>query len=74
MPFDEATTVFDDPLSVTRRDPLHSDEEDRFITIGRSHLNRILVVVHMDRGDNIRIISARPGTGREKKQYAKSET
>ena len=71
--FEEATTVFGDTLSLTRPDPLHSDVENRFITIGRSHVHRILVVVHVDRGDNIRIISARRGTGSEKKQYAETQ-
>jgi uncharacterized DUF497 family protein len=71
--FEEATTVFGDPLSSTITDPLHSDDENRFITIGRSHLERIIVVVHVDRGDNIRIISARPASGREKKRYAENE-
>ena len=71
--FEEASTIFEDLLSLTIRDPLHSDEEDRFITIGRSHTNRILVVVHVDRGDNIRIISARPASGREKRRYAENE-
>lgn len=50
--FEEATTVFADPLSSTISDPLHSDDENRFITIGRSHLERIIIVVHVDRGDN----------------------
>ena len=71
--FEEASTIFEDLLSLTIRDPLHSDEEDRFITIGRSLTNRILVVVHVDRGDNIRIISARPASGREKRRYAENE-
>lgn len=71
--FEEASTIFEDLLSLTIRDPWHSDEEDRFITIGRSLTNRILVVVHVDRGDNIRIISARPASGREKRRYAENE-
>jgi uncharacterized DUF497 family protein len=71
--FEEATTIFGDPLSSTIPDPLHSDEENRFITIGTSHMNRILVVVHVDRGDNIRIINARFASGREKKKYAENE-
>jgi uncharacterized DUF497 family protein len=71
--FEEASTVFGDPFSATIPDPLHSDEEDRFITMGKSHSNRILVV-HADRSDNIRIISARPASGREKKRYAENES
>jgi len=62
--------VFGDPLSVTIFDPAHSQIEDRFIIIlGRSHLDKLLVVVHTERGDNIRIISARRASRRERKQY-----
>ncbi len=67
--FDEASTAFKDTLSLTIRDPLHSDEEDRFILIGNSGRNRLLVVVHTERGENIRIISARKATKKERKQY-----
>lgn len=71
--FDEATTVFLDPLSITISDPLHSEEENRFILLGESCLARILVVVHAERGDNIRIISAREATRRERQKYAEGE-
>ena len=67
--FIEAATVFDDPFCLTRDDLLHSTEEYRFITLGYSDRQRLLVVVHTDRGDNIRIISARVATPREKKLY-----
>jgi uncharacterized protein len=67
--FEEAATVFGDPLSVTIFDPAHSQIEDRFIILGRSHLDKLLVVVHTERGDNIRIISARRASRRERKQY-----
>jgi len=67
--FDEASTAFGDTLSVTIHDPLHSDEEDRFILIGNSHRNRLLVIVHTEREDKIRIISARNATKKEGKQY-----
>ncbi|MBF0290280.1 MAG: BrnT family toxin [SAR324 cluster bacterium] len=67
--FDEASTAFQDPLSLTIDDPLHSEYEDRFILIGLSHRNRMLVVVHTERGDNIRIISARKMTKQERKYY-----
>ena len=67
--FEEAATVFGDPLSVTIFDPAHSQAEDRFIILGRSHLDKLLVVVHTERGDNIRIISARHASRRERKQY-----
>jgi uncharacterized protein len=64
--FDEASTAFRDALSITISDPLHSEDEDRFVLIGYSNRNRLLVVVHTDRGDRIRIISARPATKRER--------
>ena len=70
--FDEASTAFRDTLSLTIRDPLHSDEEDRFILIGNSGTNRLLVVVHTERGENIRIITARKATKKERKQYEKN--
>ena len=66
---EEAATVFGDPLSLTVDDPLHSTEEERFVTIGVSSQQRVLVVVHTDRGDRIRIISARVAGGRERKCY-----
>ncbi len=60
--FDEASTAFIDPLSLTIYDPLHSEKKDRFVLIGNSFKNRLLVVVHTERGDNIRIISSRKAT------------
>ena len=67
--FEEASSVFGDPLALTIADPLHSEEEDRFITLGESHRRRLLVVVFTDRGDKIHIITARVATGRERKDY-----
>jgi uncharacterized DUF497 family protein len=67
--FAEAATVFFDPLSVTIRDPLHSSEEKRFVITGLSYKQRHLVVVHSDRGDRIRIISARLAKPSERKKY-----
>ncbi len=67
--FDEASTAFKDALSLTIYDPLHSEEEDRFILIGNSCKNRLLVVVHTERGDKIRIISAREAIKIERKPY-----
>ncbi|MBD0363193.1 MAG: BrnT family toxin [Coleofasciculus sp. C3-bin4] len=67
--FAEATTVFGDSFAVTIDDPLHSIDEERFVTIGYSEAQRLLVVVHTDRGDNIRIISARTATRRERQTY-----
>jgi uncharacterized DUF497 family protein len=71
--FEEATTVFGDTASITISDPLHSGTEDRFIIIGYSHKNRLVVVVHTERGDNIRIITARLATGRERNFYDQSK-
>ena len=67
--FEEAASVFFDPLSLTVPDPLHSDEENRFIITGLSDRQRQLVVVHTDRGDKIRIISARLTTPNERRKY-----
>jgi uncharacterized DUF497 family protein len=67
--FEEAATVFSDPLSITIPDPLHSNEEDRFVIIGQSAKRIILVVVHTDRKGNVRIISARKATHPERKNY-----
>lgn len=73
VPFEEAATVFGDPLSLTIDDPLHSDQEDRFVTIGLSLSNRTLVVVHTDREDHIRIISSRLATARERKAHEEAK-
>jgi uncharacterized protein len=67
--FYEAATVFGDPLSLTNFDPDHSENEDRFITIGESIDGNLLIVAHADREDRIRIISARRTTRRERQVY-----
>ena len=67
--FTEAGTVFGDNLAITVPDPDHSDDEERFITIGWSNRRRLLMVSHTDRGDRIRIISARELTNAERKEY-----
>ncbi len=67
--FDEASTTFGDTLSLSIYDPLHSDEEDRLVLIGNSYKNRLVVVVHTERGNKIRIITARKATKKERKQY-----
>jgi uncharacterized protein len=67
--FDEASTAFGDPLSITIADALHSADEERFVQIGYSCRNRLLVVVHTDRGDRIRLISARLANARERRKY-----
>jgi len=70
--FEEASTVFGDPFSLTIPDPAHSQVEDRAIVLGQSHQRKLLVVVHTERGDNIRIISARRASRRERKSYEES--
>lgn len=67
--FQEAATVLGNDSSITIYDPDHSEDEDRFITIGWSHQNRVLMVSHTDRGENIRIISSRKLTKSERKAY-----
>jgi len=69
--FEEASTIFGDPLSLTIPDPDHSLREERYITMGTAFTGKLLVVVHTERGDNIRIISARPASRRERKVYEK---
>ncbi len=54
--FDEASTAFGDVLSLVIYDPLHSADEDRFVLIGHSHRNRLLVIVHTEQGNKIRIM------------------
>jgi len=67
--FDEATTVFIDPFSITIPDPGHSVDEQRYNDLGSSDKGRVLVVVYIERGANIRIISCRKATPFERKLY-----
>ncbi len=67
--FDEAETVFDDPLYVDFYDPDHSYDEHRFIIIGGSRQGRLLIVSYTERGDKIRLISAREVTPAERREY-----
>ena len=67
--FDEAVTVFYDPLAATFNDPDHSIVESRWITIGYSTQEQLLVVCHTDRRGTVRIISARRATSRERKKH-----
>jgi len=69
--FIEAATVFSDSLSITVADPDHSAEEKRYITVGQSIRQRTLIVAHTERGDLIRIISARELTRAEREAYEK---
>ena len=67
--FEEAATVFVDPLAHIHDDPDHSASEDRFLLVGYSLGGRLLLVVCVEKGDTIRIISARCATARERKGY-----
>ncbi len=67
--FEEASTIFDDPQFITFLDEEHSADEERYITIGLSNKNRLLMVAHTERSDKIRIISARKATKNEEKFY-----
>lgn len=67
--FEDAASVVGDPFAATIPDPEHSTDEARFVTIGVTPAQRLLVVVHTDRADRIRIISARAATRAEKKKY-----
>jgi uncharacterized DUF497 family protein len=70
--FEEAVEAFSDPLSLTEQDDRHAGEP-RFFTIGRSSQAHILVVVHTDDSETVRIISARRATTRERKDYEDGE-
>ncbi|MCP4749511.1 MAG: BrnT family toxin [Proteobacteria bacterium] len=67
--FHEAGTVFSDPLAITFDDPDHSDGEYRYITLGLSRLNNLLIVSHIERDGKTRIIGARRMTGKERLIY-----
>ena len=67
--FDDAKTIFNDPLSITIADPQHSNDEHRYIEIGCSSNGQILVVSYTERRANIRIISCRRATKMERKAY-----
>lgn len=67
--FSEAATVFSDPLAITYDDPAHSITEQRFITVGNSTQNKLIVLSHTDRNNKIRIISARKVMPKERRFY-----
>ncbi len=67
--FEEAKTVFNDPVLVTYLDTAHSDEELRFVNIGQSDRGRVLIVIHTERNDITRIISSRKATSAERAVY-----
>lgn len=74
--FDEASTVFADTLSITIPEPESSNDEERFVTMGFSHRQRLLVVVHTEHDEQqiIRIISARPADPDERREYEEGES
>lgn len=67
--FEEAETVFDDPLLIDFYDPDHSEDEARYLIVGVSNRRRLLVVSYTERGDSIRLISAREVTRSEREAY-----
>jgi len=67
--FKEAATAFGDPFSATIADPDHSEDEDRYVLLGQTYQGRLVVVVHTDREETVRIISARLASGRERKSH-----
>ncbi len=67
--FEEGATIFNDPMVATVFDPDHSKREERYISIGVSAQGRLLVVVHTERGERIRLISCRKATNIERKTY-----
>ena len=69
LSFEEASTAFADPLSRTMRDPLHSDDEDRFVLTGVTRADRLAVVVHTDRDGTVHLITARIATPAERRRY-----
>ena len=71
--FNEAATVFGDFLGATAVDPDHSTDENRYITVGSSNRGRVLMVAHVERGDRIRIISARTLTRTERRDYEETQ-
>ncbi len=71
--FEEAISVFTDPMFITVVDDEHSIDEERYITIGLSAQGQLLIIAHTDREDRIRIISARKATKREEQFYVEAE-
>lgn len=69
VPFEEAKTVFDDPLYIDFYDPDHSKSEKRYLIVGESNRGRLLIVSYTEKGDSIRLISAREVTRAEREAY-----
>ena len=71
--FEEASSVFGDPLATTVRSTLHSEDEERFLTTGLSSEKRVLIVWHTEGDNGIRIIGARDVTTQERRVYESGE-
>ncbi len=67
--FDEASTVFGDPLNLLMPDPAHTLDEERYLLLGMSNRRRLLVVAFAERPPRTRLISARRATRQERRQY-----
>ncbi|HEY7363012.1 MAG TPA: BrnT family toxin [Methylomirabilota bacterium] len=72
--FEKATTAFLDPLSLTIPDLIHAVGEERFVLIGQSDRGKLVVVVHVERDDEIRLISARRAMPHERRAYEEEES
>ena len=72
--FNEASTVFADTLSITIPDPDHSQDEERWVTMGLSHRQRLLVVVYTEEEETIRLISARTADRLERRKYEEGDS
>ena len=72
--FEEASTVFGDPLAMLMDDPDHSEDEERYLLLGMSVRRRLLVVSFVERPPLTRLISAREATRHERRQYEEGET
>ena len=72
--FEEAATVFGDPVGRIVHDPRHSDAEERYVLLGHSRLGRLVAVMFTERGEAIRIISARPAARREGRGHEKGKS
>ena len=67
--FEEAVTVFGDPLGRITDDPRHSETEERYVLLGQSDQRRLIAVMFTERGQGVRLISARKATRRERREY-----
>lgn len=72
--FEEAATVFGDPLDRIEDDPRHSDAEQRYVLLEHSQAERLVTVMFTERGEAIKIISARPATRQERRDYDKGKS